>query len=492
MVRLMLADDEAVITTQLERRLSLMGYDIVGTASSGEESVELARELKPALILMDIVMPGRLDGIDAAEIIKNELDIPIIFLTAYTDDKLINRAKEIGPFGYIVKPFKEHEIKATVEIALHKKCIEQHQKQAVEQIRKLSNVVEQNPCMIVVTDLKGDVVYVNPRFTQFTGYTSNEVIGENIRFLKSGEIPPEVYKELWDTIASGKEWIGEFCNRKKNGEQYWELVIISAIRSTEDTISHYFAVKIEISRQKQKEEQTKALLEEKETLLKETHHRVKNNMNVIISLISMQSQSINDKQFLSMFKECENRIRSMAIIHEELYQTENLKRIDFTRYIRNLTNHILDSYEVHTDKFSMNMNVENISLDSKNAIPCGLIINELLSNTIKYAFPFDTAQGKPEGKKGEITISMHRIADIGLQNADLKSEIPDPKSEMRNAKSEIELIVSDNGVGLPEDLDFKNSKSLGLELVNGLTQQLGGTIELDRSKGTEFKITFEA
>ncbi|HDY67374.1 MAG TPA: hybrid sensor histidine kinase/response regulator, partial [Candidatus Scalindua sp.] len=233
MSKVMLVDDEAVITMQLEKRLPTMGYDVVGTASSGEESILMARDLKPSLILMDIVMPGRLDGIDAAEIISKELDIPIIFLTAYTDDKFIERAKNVEPYGYIIKPFNEREIRPNIEIALYKKESEQRQKHAVERIRKLSSVVEQSPCMIMITDTKGNIEYVNPRFTQFTGYTSEEVIGKNLRFLKSGEMPPEVYKELWDMIMSGREWRGEFCNKKKNGEIYWEYAFISPIKDVE-------------------------------------------------------------------------------------------------------------------------------------------------------------------------------------------------------------------------------------------------------------------
>lgn len=121
MYRVMVVDDEATITTQLEERLTLMGYEVTGSASSGQEAVEMARRTRPDIVLMDIVMPGSLDGIDAAEIIKAELDIPAIFLTAYASQKFVDKAKDVEPFGYIVKPFQEREIKATIEVALHKK-----------------------------------------------------------------------------------------------------------------------------------------------------------------------------------------------------------------------------------------------------------------------------------------------------------------------------------------------------------------------------------
>ncbi len=125
MHRILVVDDEVVITTQLAERLTAMGYDVVSAASSGEESVEVARNLRPDLILMDIVMPGTMDGIDAAEIIGNELGIPVIFLTAHADEKYVDRAKRVNPFGYILKPFNEDQVRATIEIALHKKDAEQ-------------------------------------------------------------------------------------------------------------------------------------------------------------------------------------------------------------------------------------------------------------------------------------------------------------------------------------------------------------------------------
>jgi putative two-component system response regulator len=131
--RIMVVDDEAVITMQLEERLTTMGYEVVGRASSGEASIDMARRFRPDLILMDIVMPGRLDGIDASETIRAELDIPVIFLTAYADDKFVNRAKRVQPFGYIVKPFQENEIKAAIEVALHRKDMERRLRKAKEE-----------------------------------------------------------------------------------------------------------------------------------------------------------------------------------------------------------------------------------------------------------------------------------------------------------------------------------------------------------------------
>ena len=231
MSRLMIVDDEAVITTQLEDRLQSMKYDVVGTASSAEESVSMARELCPDLILMDIVMKGKLDGIEAAEIIKNEMDVPIIFLTGYTSDNYIKRAKQVMPFGYIVKPFREEDVRANIEIALYRKDLERKQKQAEERIRRLFLAIEHNPHIIVIMDIDGNFEFINNKFSQTTYYTSNEIIGKGISLLQSDKETSEVFKEMRDEIASGEEWRGVLCLRKKDGALCLKYTIAQPVKN---------------------------------------------------------------------------------------------------------------------------------------------------------------------------------------------------------------------------------------------------------------------
>ncbi|MCK4417131.1 MAG: hypothetical protein KAV99_03080, partial [Candidatus Latescibacteria bacterium] len=226
----------------------------------------------------------------------------------------------------------------------------------------------------------------------------------------------------------------------------------------------------DITERKRAEEQIKASLKEKEILLKEVHHRVKNNLQVISSLLRLQSGYVKDKESLEMFRESCDRVRSMALIHEKLYQSEELSRVDFAKYIQDLTDHLFRSYGANSEAIRLKINVVDGLLGIDTAIPCGLIINELVSNSLRYAFP--------EGREGKICI-------------DLRSDLPAAPSDTAAQRgNKFTLIVSDNGVGLPKDLDFRNTKSLGLELVNTLADQLRGTIELDRSGGTAFKIRF--
>jgi two-component sensor histidine kinase len=212
-------------------------------------------------------------------------------------------------------------------------------------------------------------------------------------------------------------------------------------------------------KRRQAEEQIRASLQEKEVLLKEIHHRVKNNLQIISSLLSLQSRHIKYEQALEMFKDSQNRVKSMALIHERLYHSEDLSRIDFAKYTQSLTTHLFQSYGVHSNVVKLKLNVVDVFLGIDTAIPCGLIINELVSNSLKHAFP--------AGREGSISIALHSDED-----------------------NQLTLMVSDTGVGFPKDVDFRNTSSLGLKLVRTLTDQLGGTIELERSGGAAFKITF--
>ena len=262
---------------------------------------------------------------------------------------------------------------------------------------------------------------------------------------------------------------------KKRAEELWatteELKILK--EDLEKKVQERTAeLQRDITKRKKAEEQIKRVLKEKEMLLKEIHHRVKNNLQIISSLINLQVGGIEkDKYAREMLKGSQNRILSIALIHEKLYQSKDLARIDFAKYIRDLTTNLFSSYGVESDAITLKINVSNVFLDLDTAIPCGLIINELVSNSLRHAFS--------EDMKGEIQIELYSDKD-----------------------NKFNLIVRDNGVGFPKDLDFRSTKSLGLQLVITLTNQLRGTIELNTcppglkqgrrgSGGTTFKITFK-
>lgn len=280
-------------------------------------------------------------------------------------------------------------------------------------------------------------------------YTNEAKKHPSAKGVPEGHIPIEKYLAV--PVLLEKELVGVISLANPYNKEYGNKDIDSIER-----IAEFFALAIQ---RKRYEDKISEALGEKEMLLKEIHHRVKNNLMIISSLLDLQSCYIKDKESQGVFKESQNRAKSMAMIHERLYQSTDLKNIGFNEYITTLANDLYRTYVKDPGSVDLILEIEDVKLDINVAIPLGLILNELITNSMKYAFP--------EGKKGKITIVFHKKGDEFL------------------------LKVSDNGVGFPEDLDYKNTDSLGMQIVTNLTRQIDGELELDRTEGTTFKITFK-
>jgi two-component sensor histidine kinase len=287
-------------------------------------------------------------------------------------------------------------------------------------------------------------------------------------------------KNCWKTLQSGQTGPCSFCTNDKllkpdgqpAGVYNWEFkntvnnrwyyMQDRAIPWTDGSMVR-MEIATDITDRKTAEEKTLASLREKEVLLREVHHRTKNNMQVINSLLNLQSKQIPDRKYHEMFRDSQNRIKSMSLIHEKLYRSADLGHIDFNDYIKSLAKNLFNTYGTPRLRVSLKTDIENVTLDIDAAIPCGLIINELISNSLKHAFPSD--------REGEIRISFTQTPLDGT--------------------NEYILTINDNGIGIPDNIDIKQSKSLGLQLVTSLAEhQLQGTIDLDRDKGTKFSIRF--
>ena len=218
-----------------------------------------------------------------------------------------------------------------------------------------------------------------------------------------------------------------------------------------------------IFEQERVEGELTASLREKEILLHEVHHRVKNNMQVITSLLKIQSGYVQDDDVRKMFEECQNRILAMSLVHEKLYKSQDIASVDFKEYIKTLLHDVFWSYGYGfgTGRIKLKMNIDDISFGVSDATSCGLIINELVSNSLKHAFP--------DGRSGEVSVSLHS-----------------------NGKDKFELVVGDNGVGMQQHRDFRSVETLGMHLIILMAEdQLKGTIELDTTDGTKFKVVVE-
>jgi PAS domain S-box-containing protein len=326
----------------------------------------------------------------------------------------------------------------------------------IMQARVLQNMSE-GVCLL---DEAGSIVYTNAAQERIFGYTPDELRGQSITKLHG--YPPEenarMTTGILDHVRTQGLWSGEVKTLTKKGQPFTTATSISLL---EISGRRYFVcVQEDITEKKRADEQIKNSLREKEVLLKEIHHRVKNNLQVISSLLNLQSGYIQDARTQDLFLESQNRVRSMALIHEKLYQSPDVARIDFSEYVFSLVSMLFRSYGTNSGAVKLDLQIAALSLNIDTAIPVGLLLNELVSNSLKYAFP--------SGQAGTISI-------------DFRSNKPD----------EYALVFRDDGIGMPKDFDFEKSPSLGLRLVKILTHQIGGELLFSRSRGTEFIITFK-
>jgi two-component sensor histidine kinase/HAMP domain-containing protein len=329
-------------------------------------------------------------------------------------------------------------------------------------------------CMLdtlMVVNPDGTIRTANRSACNLLGYAPDELIGSPlVAVAEADDLPDSGLPDsglpdsglpasgLMDQIGETSVHHAEVTYLAKDGTRTPMSFSSSPLATANGEVPGIVCVAQDITERKKSEQQIKASLQEKEVLLREIHHRVKNNLQIISSLLNLQSKRIQDEHALNLLRDSQNRVRSMALIHQKLYDSRDLARIDFAGYLRSLASALFSSYGIGSQGISLKLSVDDIRLDINTAVPCGLIINELIANSLKHAFP--TGQG-------EISVDLHPDGDDAVA-----------------------LTVSDNGGGFPEDLDFRKTDSLGLQLVNTLTKQLGGTIELDRSTGTAFKLKF--
>jgi PAS domain S-box-containing protein len=339
------------------------------------------------------------------------------------------------------------ELKAEIT---DRKQAEKRLKQSEERYRStLDNMME--GCQIIGYDWR--YLYVNDTVARHGQRSKEELLGKTMM-----EIYPGIEKtEMFSTLRKCmKERISAYMENEfifPDGEKGWfELCI-------QPSPEGIFILSIDITERKRAEEKIKNSLKEKEVLLKEIHHRVKNNMQVISSLLNIQSTWIEEEKALEVLKDTRKRVYSMALIHDRLYKSEDLSRVDFGQYIEQISTHLLGFYRNKLEKVKIKRDVKNVFIAIHKAVPLGLIINELISNSLKHAFP--------DEMEGELRIKFHK------------------KDGM------YELIICDDGVGFSKDLDFLKTQSMGMQLVTSLVDQIDGEIKLDRKPHTSFKITFQ-
>lgn len=336
---------------------------------------------------------------------------------------------------------------------------------------RFSAVVESSPFSLVLTNREGQILLVNRETEKQFGYERKELIGKQVEILLPKHLlckHPDHRKAFYANPQSRAMGMGrDLYALYKDGSEFPVEVGLTTIES--DDGIQILASLVNITERKQAEEKIKTALTEKEVMLKEIHHRVKNNLQVISSLLNLQSRYIEDEATLAIFKESRSRVRSMALIHEKLYQTKDFSQVDFSDYARDLSAQLIRANTDSRDLVRLDMDVEGIFLGIDTAVPCGLIINELLTNALQHAFP--------SGRKGTVKLQLHSKKPAKKQSRDFEKVV---------------LTVSDDGVGLPEGFNIEETTTLGMQLVKTLSEQIDGVLKIKSGKGANFAITFDA
>jgi hypothetical protein len=324
-----------------------------------------------------------------------------------------------------------------------------------------SMLLEHMSHVVFAVDLQGYIVFWNGAAERILGYSREEALGQRpteLIILRDGVAFRE---SIQSHIRNGRSWSGEVLAQRKDGTSFYSEVTVDLVHDDTGKPVGIVCVGSDVTKRKEAESMLRQALDEKELLLREVYHRVKNNLQVVSSLLGLQSRTVTDPKMLELLRESRNRIKSVALVHEKLYQSQELAKIKLSEYVRSLTTDLVDAYGA-ANNVKLHINVEkSIQLDSEKAMACGLIISELVSNALKHAFP--------DGPGGEIRIDLSSSGD-----------------------TEISLTVQDNGIGLPTAVDIDESTSLGLKLVNALVSQLKGKLEVDGKQGTAVTITFTA
>ena len=335
------------------------------------------------------------------------------------------------------------------------KVAEEAVRKSNELFRALARV---SPVGIFRTDDAGQYVYVNERWCEISGLSADETLGAGWAKAVHPEDSIRVIAGWAHAVREGATFAMEYRLRRNSDSVAWVYVQTAAERDSRGRVIGYIGSVTDITERKAAEIKIHDSLKEKEVLLKEIHHRVKNNLQISAGLFSLQSATVTDERIKDVFRESENRIKSMALVHEMLYQSTNLAHIDVGAYIENLAPNMLRSYGSRTARIALHLEFQKVFLDIDKATPFGLIVNELIGNCVKHAFL--------PGAPGDIWVEIK--AENGLL-----------------------LLVADNGCGFPKGFDYKLSKTLGLKLINTLTKQLKGTLELIAIAGrTEFRLKF--
>lgn len=482
MAKILVVDDEQTIRKLIQDFLVKGGHSVV-TAGDAEATMDLLKEEEFDILVLDIILPDKL-GVD---LLKNIHELApymqVILITGAPTVETVSEAMRAGAFDYLAKPFSSEAILKSVANAAKVKALSDDRRrlekenriyqenlellveartQALRESEKLYRTLVENVDLgITFINAEYDIVMTNSFQADSFKKSVSDLVGTKCHkvFRKNDKVCHNCPGTRAMAMGAPAEEVIERDSVAGEGA----IIRLRAfpVFDAKGEASGFIEVAEDITESSKAEEMIKASLNEKEILLRELHHRTKNNMQVISALISLQSAKIKEDRTLKTFREIDNRIKSMALVHQRLYQSDSFQKLNLSPYIQDLARSLMASYNVRPDRVTMRLDIDNIEVSIDVAISCGLIINEAVSNSLEHAFG--------NGSSGEIIIALKEVWD-----------------------KRISLSIRDNGKGFAEAYDIDKPSSLGMQLLTNLArQQLQGEFNLITNNGTEVYVEFD-
>ena len=453
--RILVVEDGLIMAHDIEARLRKMNYDVVGIAGSGDEAVRKAKDLSPDLVLMDVNLKGGVDGIHAAELIRGRADIPVVYVTGYSDDQTLRRARATDPFGYILKPFEERELHGTIEMALYRHQMQRQLKEREQRYRNIAELVSDFAyCLGVGVDGKLAPEWATESFTRSTGLSTDALadlsqhVHADDRAVVAGRIA---------ALREGIDGVIEYRLRTSDGGYRWLRELARPLWDDgRQRVVGIVCAAQDITAQKKSEERVLTTLKERGQLLEETPRQVLLLLARMERLLGVLEQAEGDESGLGI-PQILAAIRTCLRLHQRVYAGEHYREVAISVHLQQMIGDIFKKWRTTRTTFSVE--ADPVLLSTEHAVTVMLVTHELVTNALQHAFT--------EGARGEIRVSFRRDAVRGCT-----------------------LQVSDTGVGLRKEIDVRRAKTVGFRWVQLLTKHLQGHLEVRRDNGTHISLTF--
>ena len=511
--KILIVEDEAIVAEDLSRKLERLDYEVSGMAGSGEEAVALARARRPDLVLMDIRLEGRMDGVEAAQIIHQESDIPVIYLTAHSDPTTLQRAKLTEPFGYILKPFEELELETHIQMALYKHQAERKLRESEEQFRALANSI---PNLAWWANGDGSVTWYNQRWYEYTGTTPEQMEGWGWQSVHDPEMLPQVLERWKASIATGEPFEMEFPLRGADGAFRWFLTRVMPVRNAAGQVARWFGTNTDVSEAREAREvltrgkrDLERLVEERTTALRElvadlehfsytiTHdlrgplRAMRSFGQIMLAGGCADCENTEHRDFLGRIVTGAGRMDQLitdALNYVKAARSElTLSPVDPGPLLRG----ILDTYpNLQPPKVEVRIEGE-LPLVMGNEAALTQCFGNLLGNAVKFAAPGVLPKVRVWAE--EVRIEPPEASDPSLN------------SQLATLNSHVRVWVEDNGIGIPKEFQprlfymFQRASNthegngIGLALVRKNMERMGGKagVESEPGRGSRFWLRFQ-